>query len=77
MKFADAVKRLAGVPTAAVGMITDSERAEAVVAEGRADLVLVGRELLRNPYWPVLAQRELDPAHALAPRQYAGAFHMT
>ncbi|WP_447004731.1 NADH:flavin oxidoreductase/NADH oxidase [Saccharothrix isguenensis] len=71
--FAEAVRRKADVPTGAVGMITDARQAEQVLADGSADLVLLGRELLRDPYWPLHAARQLgvqvDP-----PRQYARAF---
>ena len=39
------------IPTSAVGMITDPQQAEAIIAEGRADAVMLGREMLRNPRW--------------------------
>lgn len=50
--FAERIRRDAGVPTGAVGLITDPAQADAIIAEGRADLVLMGRELLRDPHWP-------------------------
>lgn len=53
--FAERVKREAGIATGAVGMIVEPADAEAIVAEGRADLVLLARELLRDPYWPLAA----------------------
>jgi 2,4-dienoyl-CoA reductase-like NADH-dependent reductase (Old Yellow Enzyme family) len=53
------IRQGAGIPTAAVGLITEPAHAEAVVAEGSADLVALGRELLRDPQWPLRA------AHAL------------
>ncbi len=53
--FAAQVRRDAGVPTGAVGLITDPHQAEQVVAEGSADVVLLARELLRDPYWPLRA----------------------
>jgi 2,4-dienoyl-CoA reductase-like NADH-dependent reductase (Old Yellow Enzyme family) len=58
------VRAGAGVPTAAVGLITEPEQAAEIVTEGRADLVLLGRELLRDPYWPRRAAAKLgaDPA---------------
>jgi 2,4-dienoyl-CoA reductase-like NADH-dependent reductase (Old Yellow Enzyme family) len=70
--FAEAVRR-AGLRTAAVGLITDAEQAEAIIRDGRADLVLLARELLRDPYWPLHAARRLgaDPA---VPVQYGRAF---
>jgi 2,4-dienoyl-CoA reductase-like NADH-dependent reductase (Old Yellow Enzyme family) len=56
--FAEAVRR-AGVPSAAVGMITDPMQAEEIIRNGRADMVLLGREELREPYWPIHAARAL------------------
>jgi len=57
--FAARVRREAGVPSAAVGLITDPAQADAIVREGEADLVLLARELLRDPYWPLHAARAL------------------
>jgi 2,4-dienoyl-CoA reductase-like NADH-dependent reductase (Old Yellow Enzyme family) len=57
--FAERVRRDAGIATGAVGMITEPADAEAIVAEGRADLVIMARELLRDPYWPLFAARAL------------------
>jgi 2,4-dienoyl-CoA reductase-like NADH-dependent reductase (Old Yellow Enzyme family) len=45
--------------TGAVGMITAPSQAEQIIAEGRADSVFLARELLRDPYWPLQAAREL------------------
>ena len=59
LPFAEQVRREAGIPTAAVGLITTAQQAEAVVAEGKADVVLMGRELLRNPRFPLQAARVL------------------
>ena len=58
--------------TAAVGMITEALQAEEIIASGRADLVLFGRELLRNPYFPLQAARELG-ADTSWPIQYLRA----
>jgi 2,4-dienoyl-CoA reductase-like NADH-dependent reductase (Old Yellow Enzyme family) len=55
VEFARRIRREAGIPTAAVGLITDAVQANAIVAKGEADLVLLGRELLRDPYWPLHA----------------------
>jgi 2,4-dienoyl-CoA reductase-like NADH-dependent reductase (Old Yellow Enzyme family) len=71
--FATAIRREAGIVTAAVGLITEPAQAEAIIAEGHADLVLLGRELLRQPYWPVHAARQLGVEAAIPP-QYARAF---
>lgn len=57
--FAARVRREAGVPTAAVGLITSPAQADEVVRSGQADLVLLARELLRDPHWPLRAAREL------------------
>jgi 2,4-dienoyl-CoA reductase-like NADH-dependent reductase (Old Yellow Enzyme family) len=57
--FAEAVRSGAGVATAAVGLITTPELADATVRNERADLVALGRELLRHPYWPLDAARIL------------------
>ncbi|MFY0256060.1 NADH:flavin oxidoreductase/NADH oxidase [Chitinophaga sp. 30R24] len=57
--FAEKVRKEAGIPTGAVGMITTSEQAESVIAEGRADMVLIAREFLRDPYFPLSAAQEL------------------
>jgi 2,4-dienoyl-CoA reductase-like NADH-dependent reductase (Old Yellow Enzyme family) len=45
--------------TAAVGLITESEQANAIIAEGQADLVLLARAELRDPYWPMHAAQAL------------------
>ncbi|HEX6939027.1 MAG TPA: NADH:flavin oxidoreductase/NADH oxidase [Longimicrobiales bacterium] len=70
--FAARVRAEAGVRTAAVGMITEPEQADRIVREGKADLVLLGRELLRQPRWPLLAAHRLGADVAWAP-QYATA----
>jgi 2,4-dienoyl-CoA reductase-like NADH-dependent reductase (Old Yellow Enzyme family) len=57
--FAERIRHEAGVPTGAVGLITEPAQAEAIVAEGRADAVLMARQFLREPYWPLRAAREL------------------
>jgi 2,4-dienoyl-CoA reductase-like NADH-dependent reductase (Old Yellow Enzyme family) len=57
--FAAAIKREAAVATAAVGLITSPEQAEQIIATGQADAVMMARELLRNPYWPLVAARRL------------------
>jgi 2,4-dienoyl-CoA reductase-like NADH-dependent reductase (Old Yellow Enzyme family) len=71
--FAEAIRRGADLPSAAVGLISDAQQAEAIVAEGRADLVLLARAFLRDPYWPLSAARVLG-ADAPVPVQYRRAF---
>jgi 2,4-dienoyl-CoA reductase-like NADH-dependent reductase (Old Yellow Enzyme family) len=60
--FADEIRKSAGVMTGAVGLITSPQQAEQIVATGQADAVLLARELLRDPYWPLRAARELGQA---------------
>ena len=71
--FAERVRRETGVPTAAVGMITTPRQAEEIVGSGKADLVLLAREFLRDPYFPLRAAKArgvaLEP-----PKQYLRAW---
>ena len=69
---AEAVKRGAGVAVAAVGLITEPEQAQAILDEGQADLILLARALLRDPYWPLHAAGKLGRTQALTavPPQY-------
>jgi len=60
--FAEAVRNGAAVPTQAVGMILDGPQAEAILAAGQADLIAVGREALRDPYWPRRVAEQLGIA---------------
>lgn len=66
--FAEAVRRGSGLATGAVGMIDNPEQAEAIVAEGRADLVLLARALLADPAWPLRAARALGAEIGLPPQ---------
>jgi 2,4-dienoyl-CoA reductase-like NADH-dependent reductase (Old Yellow Enzyme family) len=70
--FADRIRREAEIPTAAVGMITSAAQADHIIRTGQADLVLLARELLRDPYWPLHAARELGYV-APWPAQYLRA----
>ena len=70
--FARQVRKEAGMPTAAVGMITDAAQAETIVASGDADMVFLAREMLRQPHWPLLAAHQLGVA-APWPKQYERA----
>ncbi|MCB0046238.1 MAG: NADH:flavin oxidoreductase/NADH oxidase [Caldilineaceae bacterium] len=67
--FAAAVRLGAEIPTGAVGMITEAEQANAVIADGAADAVLIARKSLRDPYFPLRAARELG-VDAPIPPQY-------
>ena len=57
--FAERIKRDAGIATGAVGLITGAAQADAIIRNGQADCVLIARELLRDPYFPLRAAREL------------------
>ncbi len=73
--FAERIRREAGIATAAVGLITEPRQADQIVREGKADLVLMARELLRNPYWPLHAARALGhSAEMPSPAPYARMF---
>jgi 2,4-dienoyl-CoA reductase-like NADH-dependent reductase (Old Yellow Enzyme family) len=67
--FAERIKREAGIPTAAVGLITEAEQADEIIRSGQADAVLIARASLRNPYWPIHAARKLGQEIAI-PFQY-------
>jgi len=70
--FAEKIRKEAGIATGAVGMITTAEEAESIIAEGRADMVLMARELLRSPYFPLHAAHALE-ANIQWPIQYERA----
>ena len=57
--FASAIRRKVGIPTVAVGLITEAMQAEHILLTEQADAVALARELLRNPYWPLHAAQEL------------------
>jgi 2,4-dienoyl-CoA reductase-like NADH-dependent reductase (Old Yellow Enzyme family) len=72
VQFAARIRREANIPTAAVGMITDPIQANDIVANGEADLVLLAREMLRDPYFPLHAAAALGET-ASWPPQYLRA----
>ena len=67
--YAARIRAESGLPTIAVGLITDAEQAEAIVADGQADLVGVARSMMYDPHWPWHAAARLG-AQVEAPRQY-------
>jgi 2,4-dienoyl-CoA reductase-like NADH-dependent reductase (Old Yellow Enzyme family) len=67
------IRKEAGIATAAVGMITKPDQADAIIREGKADLIALARAFLRDPYWPQRAARELGQPVA-APMQYGRAW---
>jgi 2,4-dienoyl-CoA reductase-like NADH-dependent reductase (Old Yellow Enzyme family) len=71
--FAEYVRSRAGVSTSAVGLITDPHQAEEIVASGKADVVMLARELLRDPHWPLRAAHELGVELDYWPSQYLRA----
>jgi 2,4-dienoyl-CoA reductase-like NADH-dependent reductase (Old Yellow Enzyme family) len=70
--FSETIRQETGVPTVTVGLITSAEHAHRIVDEGMADIVALGRELLRNPYWPLEAANRLR-THIEWPPQYLRA----
>ena len=70
--FAEEIRRAAKIPVAAVGLITEPEQANEIVASGQADFIFMAREFLRDPYWPLHAAQKLG-VPASWPRQYLRA----
>jgi 2,4-dienoyl-CoA reductase-like NADH-dependent reductase (Old Yellow Enzyme family) len=71
--FASRIRREANIATGAVGLITTAEQAETILHNGDADVVLLAREMLRDPYFPMHAAQSLG-VPVKAPRQYLRAF---
>lgn len=71
--FARRIREQAEIMTGAVGLITQARQANDIIASGSADIVLLARELLRQPYWPLLAAAELGADLAYWPKQYLRA----
>jgi 2,4-dienoyl-CoA reductase-like NADH-dependent reductase (Old Yellow Enzyme family) len=67
--FAERIRKDAAMPTGAVGMIADAKQAAGILDAGQADIVLLARELLRDPYWPLHAAQALGDEIAW-PKQY-------
>ena len=75
LPFAEAIKRSAGIMTAAVGMISEPMQADQVIRNGQADMTLLARQMLRDPYWPVRAAEALGKVKLLpTPKQYLRAW---
>ncbi|MDE3236600.1 MAG: NADPH dehydrogenase NamA [Bacteroidota bacterium] len=70
--FAERIKKETGILTGAVGIITEARQAEAILAQQQADLIFIGREFLRNPYFPLQASIELNE-YTQWPAQYERA----
>ncbi len=71
-QFAERIRKDAGIATGAVGMITSAEQANEIVASGKADIVLLARQTLRDPYFALHAARSLG-AEVRWPDQYLRA----
>jgi 2,4-dienoyl-CoA reductase-like NADH-dependent reductase (Old Yellow Enzyme family) len=71
--ISEAIRKGAGIMTAAVGLVTAPSHADEIIRNGRADVVLLGREFLRDPYWPLHAAQALKQP-APVPPQYLRAF---
>ncbi len=71
--ISEAVRHGADIPTATVGLVTAPEQADEIIRNGRADLVLLGREMLRDPYWALHAAQSLKQPVPVPP-QYLRAF---
>jgi 2,4-dienoyl-CoA reductase-like NADH-dependent reductase (Old Yellow Enzyme family) len=71
--FAERIRKEAGILTGAVGLITTAAQADEIVRSEKADLVLLAREMLRDPYFPIHAAKELG-AEVKPPVQYGRAF---
>jgi 2,4-dienoyl-CoA reductase-like NADH-dependent reductase (Old Yellow Enzyme family) len=71
--FSAAIRREAGIATAAVGLITEPLQAEEILVAGDADVIMLGRELLRDPSWPLRAAAELGVDSEAWPSQYLRA----
>ena len=72
IKFAEIINEKTDLPVIAGGLIIESNMAEEILQNRRADLIFLGRALLRNPYWPLYADQELSNI-AIWPRQYERA----
>jgi 2,4-dienoyl-CoA reductase-like NADH-dependent reductase (Old Yellow Enzyme family) len=71
--FSERIRKEAAIPTGAVGMITDAAQAEHILRTGQADAVLLARELLREPYWPLQAAKELGDVTSWPPQYLRAA----
>jgi 2,4-dienoyl-CoA reductase-like NADH-dependent reductase (Old Yellow Enzyme family) len=72
ISFSEEIRKQVNILTAGVGLITSPEQAEDIIRTGQADLVVLAREMLRNPYWPLYAAEKLK-ADIEWPKQYLRA----
>jgi 2,4-dienoyl-CoA reductase-like NADH-dependent reductase (Old Yellow Enzyme family) len=71
--FAERIKKETGIMTGAVGLITTPEQAEEILSQNKSDLILIARESLRNPYFPMTAAKQLGEKDFVWPDQYLRA----
>jgi 2,4-dienoyl-CoA reductase-like NADH-dependent reductase (Old Yellow Enzyme family) len=76
VSFAAEIRKQAGIATGAVGMITGAGQAEEILQNGEADVVLIAREFLRDPYFPFTAAKELGAEIDYVPKQYGRAIDL-
>ncbi|MDY0184627.1 MAG: NADH:flavin oxidoreductase/NADH oxidase [Desulfuromonadaceae bacterium] len=76
VSFAAAIRRQAGIATSAVGLITNAEQAEKILQKGDADAIMLGREFLRDAYFPFTAAKTLDGSIDYVPKQYTYAIDL-
>ncbi len=74
--FAAEIRKQAGIPTGAVGMITEAQQVETILQNGEADVILMAREFLRDPYFPFTAAKELGEELGYVPKQYGRAIDL-
>lgn len=72
VSFSSQIRKSASIMTGAVGLITEPSHAERILKDSHSDVVFLGREFLRNPYWPLKAEMELDNKNNF-PEQYIRA----
>lgn len=68
--FANVIRHSSSILTGSVGLITEPVQSEQILKNGESDVIFLGRELLRNPYWPMQAQVILDQQDSIWPLQY-------
>lgn len=73
LPFATEIKKETGILTGSVGLITEAQQANEIISEGKADLIVIAREFLRNPYFPINAAKELNQEIEI-PFQYKRAY---
>ncbi len=76
VSFASAIRRQASIATSAVGLITEAGQAEEILQNGDADAIMLGREFLRDAYFPYTAARALNNNIAYVPKQYTYAIDL-